>query len=219
MKSRLAQRGGFVSTVGLALLGLAACSTSPATRFYVLTPVAVDGVQGSRVSPVSGGMTIGIRVVELPQELDRPQIVTRTGANTVHLAEFDRWSAPLRDSVRQVIGDNLTILLPADRVERYPWTPGTALDREVIIEVTRFDGELGGQCTLNARWKVLTRTAPPSALYGHSMLSEAAGRDYAALVATQSRLLGALSAEIARAIRTGAQTAGPSAGSIDTRLQ
>ena len=39
------------------------------------------------------------------------------------------------------------------------------------------------------------------------------------LVATQSRLLGALSAEIARAIRTGAQTAGPSAGSIDTRLQ
>ncbi|OLD97560.1 MAG: hypothetical protein AUG80_11255, partial [Candidatus Rokubacteria bacterium 13_1_20CM_4_68_9] len=151
--------------------------------------------------------------------LDRPQIVTRTGANTVHLAEFDRWSAPLRDSVRQVIGNNLTILLPADRVERYPWTPGTALDREVIIEVTRFDGELGGQCTLNARWKVLTRTAPPSALYGHSMLSEAAGRDYAALVATQSRLLGALSAEIARAIRTGAQTAGPSAGSIDTRLQ
>ena len=219
MKSRLAQRGGFVSTVGLALLGLAACSTSPATRFYVLTPVAVDGVQGSRVSPVSGGMTIGIRAVELPQELDRPQIVTRTGANTVHLAEFHRWSAPLRDSVRQVIGNNLTILLPADRVELYPWTPGTALDREVIIEVTRFDGELGGQCTLNARWKVLTRTAPPSALYGHSMLSEEAGRDYAALVATQSRLLGALSAEIARAIRTGAQTASPSTGSIDTRLE
>ena len=216
MKSRLAQHGGFVSILGLALLGLAACAASPVTRFYVLTPVAVDGVQGSRVSPVSGGMTIGIRAVELPEELDRPQIVTRTGTNTVHLAEFDRWSAPLRDSVRQVIGDNLTILLPADRVERYPWTPGTALDREVIVEVTRFDGELGGQCTLNARWKVLTRTAPTSALYGHSMLSEAAGGDYAALVATQSRLLGALSAEIARAIRTGTQTASPSAGSINT---
>ena len=219
MKSRLAQHGGFVSILGLALLGLAACATSPVTRFYVLTPVAVDGVQGSRVSPVSGGMTIGIRAVELPQELDRPQIVTRTGVNTVSLAEFDRWSAPLRDSVRQVIGDNLTILLPADRVELYPWTPGTALDREVFVEVTRFDGELGGQCTLNARWKVLTRTAPTSALYGHSMLSEAAGQDYAALVATQSRLLGALSAEIATAIRTGAQTASPSTGSIDTRLE
>jgi len=37
----------------------------------------------------------------------------------------------------------------------------------------------------------------------HPALSEASGRDYASLVATQSRLLGALSAEIARAIRNG----------------
>src|SRR6266581_9735880 len=166
-----------LAVVGGSLALLAGCGSSPDTRFYTLATVPPITKTADRSSTPQVG--VGIRSVVLPADLDRPQIVTRTGANTVSLAEFDRWSAPLRDSVRQVIGNNLTILLPADRVELYPWTPGTALDREVIIEVTRFDGELGGQCTLNARWKVLTRTAPTSALYGHSMLSEAAGRDYA----------------------------------------
>ena len=103
----------------------------------------------------------------------------------------------------QRIAENLASLLPGDRVAVYPWTPGTSVDREVIVEVTRFDGQLGDQCALHARWKVLARRATPSAVYGQSTLSEASGRDYASLGATQSRLLGALSAEIARAIRNG----------------
>jgi len=94
-------------------------------------------------------LTIGIRSVELPEELDRPQIVTRTGANTVHIAEFDRWSASLQDSVMQRIAENLAILLPGDRVAVYPWTPGTSVDREVIVEVTRSTGSsaTSARCT------------------------------------------------------------------------
>jgi uncharacterized protein len=70
-----------------------------------------------------------------------------------------------------------------------------------VVEITRFDGELGGRCVLQARWRVLGRRGVPPAMHGQSRLSEPAGGDYAALVAAQSRLLGALSAEIARAIR------------------
>jgi uncharacterized protein len=180
-----------------ALTALSGCATSPATRFYVLTPV----VSGAEPMLMSDPLTIGIRAVTLPEELDRPQIVTRTGANTVHIAEFDRWSAPLRDGVMAQIGANLAALLPGDRVETYPWTRGTAVDREVVVDITQFDGELSGQCTLRARWKVRARNAAPSAVYGQSSLSEASGPDYASLVAAQSRLLGALSAEIANAIR------------------
>jgi uncharacterized lipoprotein YmbA len=112
----------------------------------------------------------------------------------VRFAEFDQWSASLRDSVMVAV---------------YPWTPGTAVDRQVIVEITRFDGELGGQCALRARWRVLGRRGVPSAVYGESTFSDAAGPDYAALVATQSRLLGALSAEIAAAIRNGRADATP----------
>ena len=179
-------------------LALAGCATSPTTRFYVLTPVSRDAIEPA---PGADGSTIGIRSIELPDELDRPQIVTRTGPNTVHFAEFDRWSASLRDSARQLIAANLATLLQGDRVAVYPWTPGTSVDRQIFVEITRFDGELGGRCVLQARWRVLGGRGTPPSVYGESTLSEPSGPDYAALVAAQSRLLGALSAEIARAIR------------------
>ena len=185
-------------------LALAGCATSPTTRFYVLAPVSLDAIE-----PAAGtdGSTIGVRSIELPDELDRPQIVTRTGPNTVHVAEFDRWSGSLRDSARQLIAANLATLLPGNRVEVYPWTPGTSVDRQIIVEITRFDGELGGQCALRARWRVLGRKGTPPSVYGESTLSEPSGPDYAALVAAQSRLLGALSLEIARAIQGAAPSA------------
>src|SRR5256885_16685132 len=110
----------------------------------------------------------------------------------------------------EVIAGNLASLLPGDQVAVYPWTPGTAVDREVIVEITRFDGELGGPCVLRARWRVLGRRGGPPAVYGESTFSDATGLDYAALVATQSRLLGALTPEIARALRNQrADAAGP----------
>ena len=145
-------------------------------------------------------IVIGVRAVTLPEELDRPEIVTRTGPNTVQLAEFDQWSAPLRDSVMRVIGQDLTVLLSGDRVAVYPWPPGTSVDRELVVQVTRFDGQLGGRCVLHAQWQMLTRRGTRSVITGRSTLNDACGSDYAAFAATQSRLLATLSAEIARAI-------------------
>jgi uncharacterized lipoprotein YmbA len=202
MMPRLAGRIVMASVAVLAMAALGGCGTSPATRFYVLTPIAASG---AGPSPVSGAITIGVRSVEVPEELDRQQIVTRTGANTVHLAEFDRWPAPLRDSVKRVIGEDLAVLLPGHRVVVYPWPRGTSVDREVVVELTRFDGQLDGRCVLDARWHVLSRSGTPSTIDGQSTFSEASGPDYTALVAVHSRLLGALSANIADAIRNGAR--------------
>jgi uncharacterized lipoprotein YmbA len=188
--------------VVLGVATLAGCATSPATRFYELTPIAANGAEAS---PVSGTLTISVRSVKLPAGLDRPQIVTRTGANTVHLAEFDRWLAPLHDSIMHLLAQNLATLLPRDRVAVFPWPPGMAVDLEVIVEVTRLDGQLGGPCVLDAQWQILPRKGMRRAINGQSRLSEASGSDYAALVSAYSRLLGALSAEIAGAIRNGAR--------------
>src|SRR2546427_11215440 len=114
--------------------------------------------------------------------------MTRTGPNTVHFAEFDQWSASLRDSVMEVIAGNLASLLPGDQVAVYPWTPGTAVDREVIVEITRFDGELGGFCVLRARWRGLGRRGGAPAVYGGAAFSESAGPGYSGLCPPPSRL-------------------------------
>ena len=198
MNRRVARRIVMSVAVGLAVAtSLGGCGTSPVTRLYVLAPVAESG---GNPSSTSDAFIIGVRSVGLPEELDRLEIVTRTGPNTVQLAEFDQWSAPLRDSVMRVIAQDLAAFLPGDRVAVYPWPAGTSVDREVVVEATRFDGQLGGQCVLDARWQVLTRSGARSVISRRSTLSEACGSDYAAFVAAQSRLLATLSAEIAQAI-------------------
>ena len=145
------------ASAALAGLVFAGCLTSPATRFYVLTPVSPSDAElnAAEGSPVPDRLTIGVRSIELPDELDRPQIVTRTGPNTVRFAEFDRWSASLRDSVMQLVATNLGTLLPGAQLAVYPWPPGTSVDWHVIVEITRFDCETGGQCALHARWRAV----------------------------------------------------------------
>src|SRR5206468_4036721 len=122
------------AALALAFMGgsLAGCGSSPDTRFYTLATVPPITKTADRSSTPQVG--VGIRSVVLPADLDRPQIVTRTGPNTVHLAEFDRWSSPLRESVANVIAENLSVLLPADRVAVYPWPPGVSIDYQVIVE-------------------------------------------------------------------------------------
>ena len=184
---------------GVCLAVAAGCGSSPNTRFYTLAPVAKpSGTLGATGQP----MALVIRSVQLPMELDRPQIVTRTGENTLQLAEFDRWAAPLRDSIAQLIADNLSLLLNTDRISVYPSLPGTAVDSEVQVQITRFEGRLGGACALDAQWRVVPSNSQQP-IYGRSKLSEMADGNYNSVVAAQSRLVGALSAEIAAAIRAG----------------
>src|SRR6267378_3040726 len=73
-------------------LGLAGClgSSRPA-RFYTLAPLQIRDGPGS----TSTDATLAIGPVEIPDSIDRPQIVTRTGANELVVAEFDRWGSSL----------------------------------------------------------------------------------------------------------------------------
>jgi uncharacterized lipoprotein YmbA len=71
---------------------------------------------------------------------------------------------------------------------------------QVIVEVSQLDGTLGGDAILNARWRLVARTGDESTT-GVSRLTEPAGADYESLVAAHSRLITALSRDIADALR------------------
>ena len=81
---------------GLAmLLFVGGCSRTQPSRLYVLTPVAVPAAQQAGVATHS--LALGLGPVELPQYVERPQILTRTGPNAFDLAEFDRQTARFRE--------------------------------------------------------------------------------------------------------------------------
>ena len=188
------------------VLTLAGCvGGSAPTRFYVLTPVG--GVDKSNPATSSkASLAVGVRRVALPDYLDRPQIVTRLGGSQLALAEFDRWASPLGDEFPRVLAENLGALIPSDQVVVFPWARSAQVDYEVSVEVAQFDGRLGGDCSLVARWNIYGREKKAVLTSGKSSLSEATkGGEYEALAAAQSRLLAALSREIADGLRAAAR--------------
>jgi uncharacterized lipoprotein YmbA len=186
------------------VLGLARCSGAPdVTRFYVLAPT--DGASAA-ANPATGGrdLRVGIRSVELPRYLDRPQIVTRASANRLELAEFHQWGAPLRSAVPGLLAENLGRLLPSEQVHVFPWGRGFTPDVQVLVEVSRLDGSLAGDSVLAARWRIVARGGDEVG-GGTSRFTEPSGRDYDSLVAAHSRLVGSLSHDIAAALRRSAK--------------
>ncbi len=194
------QSGCVARALGAAILVLlAGCATSRDTRFYVLTPLPAaerpGGVSATRPP------AIGLRPVELPEYLDRPQIVTRAGENALQLAEFDRWGAPLQENLTRVLAENISALVPADRVAVFPWMKETPIEYEITVEVARLDGALGASCSLVAHWAIAGRGGKDSLAAGKSSHTESAGDSYATLVAAHSRLVGALGRDIATALK------------------
>ena len=74
---------------------------------------------------------------------------------------------------------------------------------QVGVEVVQFDGTLGGDVVLNVKWGLFAEEGKKLLLAKRTSLKEPTGAaTYEALVAAQSRVVAALSREIALAILT-----------------
>jgi uncharacterized lipoprotein YmbA len=189
-------------TLGIAMLLQVGCAgRSKSSSFYVLSPVADTEFEMKNTSDESSDISIGISPVSLPKYLKKSQIVTRTGNNELHLAEFDRWAGKIEEDIGSVIAENLTYFLSTDNVLSYPSMEAIELDYNVKLDISRFDGSLGGQMELVARWAIFDGAG--NSLYGVKathIIEPTKGGGYADMVAAQSRALASLSRELADAI-------------------
>lgn len=185
---------------------------SPPSRFYLLTPggetraaatdLAPDG--GPGVGPADLGLAdlgLGVGPIRIPAYLDRPQIVTRSGANGLELAPFDRWGEPLQESVARVLATELARRLGTERVQRHPWRDAESVQVAVEVDVLRFDGPLGGPVTLEVRWTL--RAGGESVQHASHITEVGDGGGYAEQAAAMSRALATLAREIASEVPPG----------------
>ena len=190
---------GALLPLAVAMLGGAGClGSSPASRFYTLSTLSPHEGQGGG----GGGASIRIRVapVTLPEGVDRPQLVRRTGENTVAVEEFDRWVEPLDALLRSTLVQNLGALLPEAQVLGDA-APGLAADRTVVVAVNRLD--LSNQVALDAVWFVLPAGADQPERTHRARLTEGAGSGAPADVAPAlSRAVEKLSREIAAELQS-----------------
>jgi uncharacterized lipoprotein YmbA len=181
---------------GVALLAAVAAGCASAnSRFYTLTATA-PAADGPAV-PVA--VTVG--PVSLPAAVDRPQLVVQAAPNRLQLDEFNRWAAPLDDTVARAVAQNLETLLGSNRVVAGPMANFGPAYR-VTLDVQQFETVPGQGVLIDAVWAV-HGPAGGTARVGRTVAREDVGdaRDYDALAAAHSRALATISADVAAAVR------------------
>ncbi len=177
---------------------LTACASTP-TNFYTLEaqtrPLVATSTSGAKKT------LIGIGPLTLPALLDRKGIVTRAENNSVQIAEFDQWAAPLQNNVIAVLSKNVAILQPNAIVRSYPWGVYGNVDYRVIIDITRFDTQLGKSANLEASWAIMEEKNHTIVGNGQTKLQQPLNDpSYNSAAQGLSKLLGDFSQQLSRAL-------------------
>ncbi len=195
--------------MGLAIFCAASCSlgtvlepTADPSKFFVLSP-ADTASRGVPITYSSGGVSrpleIGLGPVKFPAYLERPEMVTRSSPTQVELSPINRWAEPLQKDFVSVLAQDLMVQLGA-HIVTFPWYRPTNLDYQVTVDITQFDTDTKGNAVLNGRWEIKDPNTGELLKSGQIGQTESAlaGETHAA---TLSRALGAVSTELADAIR------------------
>ena len=182
--------------ITMSLLVIAGCAPTPPPTYYQLEESA-----NIQLSGIERGVAVGVGPLNLPSYLDRPQIVTRATEHRLELSEFNRWAEPLKESLLRVIAVNLSNQLESTRIFVIPRrSSGVPLEYKVEINVARFDGRLGGEVLLVARWILTDRESQVISTKVSIIREQSSGEGYDALIDAQNETLRTLSNEIAEAI-------------------
>ncbi len=180
---------------------LAGCGgTSPPSRFYVLNATIDPDAETPAVDPSREPLSLRIGPVEIPDALNRNELVTRVGRNQVKLAPFDLWAGTLKQNFYRVLSENLSILLSTDQVVHHTFRTSMPVDYQIRVEVIQFDGRPGESVLLVARWSIYDGKGKNFLAMKKSRYDEPAAPGYDGLVAAQSNALAGLSRDIAAAI-------------------
>ncbi len=170
------------------------------SRFYELVPMPENSAP-KPVSPAagpSGGLTIGLGPITLPAYLDRPQIVTRVGANELRFSEADRWAQPLDANFARVLAQDLAMGAP--RIYQYPWYSTSRVDYQVEVDVQRFELLASDDAELIARWTILDEHRNPLYSTKTALTNRAESTQASDGAAALSTALANLSDQIAAAV-------------------
>ena len=186
----------------LCLILLVGCPSTQPSRFYVLTPISFPAEQGDILSG-HYALAIGIGPIEIPDYLDRPQIVRRRSPHELELAEFHKWAEPLKGNISSVLAENLSGLLSTDQIYLFPWKGSVKLTYQVLVRITRFDTSPEGDALLDALWEIRVHNERDVLAvrrsHFHALPSE---QGYEGMVSAMSQNLEDLSRAIATTIQS-----------------
>jgi uncharacterized lipoprotein YmbA len=183
------------------LLCVAACSSGPPLRTYLLTPPLEPAGVAPALALRSGGIMIAR--VRVPDYLDTTDIWLREGRNEMKVSGTGRWGERLSHGLTRGLAADLGRRLPSDEVLA---DMSSTAHRQVLINVNALDLWPDGRCVMGATWAIVDNVAPRSVAYGggtfnSSSITSVTQAGDARLVGAISQTLGKLADAIALNIR------------------
>ncbi|HKD42874.1 MAG TPA: PqiC family protein [Myxococcaceae bacterium] len=193
------------------IFALAGClGSSRPSRFYTLATLQIGNGSGSTATDA----TLAIGPVEIPSYIDRQQIVTRTGANELVVAEFDRWAGSLESEISGSLVATLRDRLESQQIAVAPWRSailsGVGTTYRAAVSVSRFDGVPGQTVVLQGRWELIAQSGGKEESLGvreATVTEKIDDASYDALVAAMQRVLVRFGQQMADAVTTARQMA------------
>jgi len=139
------------------------CSKTTPSQFYTIRPMSpIDTTK--KTHPFTNNIGIGINPVEIPDYLNRPQLVIRKNKNEVTLSEFNRWAGSLKDNINNVITENIATLLNTNRVYAHPRIKMDEIDYLISINIYSLEFIPGEQVILKGSWIIMETDTKKEAL-------------------------------------------------------
>lgn len=179
----------------MAGLVVAACASVP-THYYTLVAPAY-----AQDATPAAAFLIDVSPVDIPSQVDVPQLVIRQGDGGIAVLDSERWAAPLNDELRAALSSDLVRRLSAQDIRGLTRPPGKQVLR-VRVEVRRFDSVPGQYALIDADWSLdFSDKSSDPRLSCHSHLRESTGGDYMSVVRGHQQAIAALAAQMAEAAR------------------
>jgi uncharacterized lipoprotein YmbA len=183
-----------VSAVSLAA-ALAACSSSPVSRFYTL-----GGNDAATRTAAPAAFYLEVSPVDMPPQVAKNQMVVQDGAAQVRVLEDERWASLPADEVRRALSADLTQRLGAIDVYGTPHPEGVPVYR-VKVNVQRFESSPGRRALIDAVWSV-RGVSNQAVLTCRTLAGQPIDAGYDALVAGHRRAVDQLASAISTGVRT-----------------
>lgn len=139
------------------LLCVAACSSGPPLRTYVLTP-PID--PKAAIAPLPAGVpppakrSVEVRRILVPDFLDSTDILMRSGSNEVKASSTGRWGERLSLGLTLAISADLAARMPDYSIVQDG--AGNA-SRQLRITINSLDLWESGRCVLTADWSIVDK--------------------------------------------------------------
>ncbi|MBS0151962.1 MAG: membrane integrity-associated transporter subunit PqiC [Nitrospira sp.] len=177
------------------------CLSSPPTHFYTLSAEA----SAARNAAVGPTLRIALEPLTIPEIVNRPQFVVKSGPNTVSLIDDHRWAESLRREISRVLAENLSRILGTNEVWIYTQPRAGRVDYRLLVDVSRFETNRKQDISLDVLWTI-TRVLPSGEdqrTHGRSSVQRPIeGAGYQAIASAYSHALATVSQEMAAAIRS-----------------